>query len=294
MTMPQISQAAVDLIVSAEVSSRAIYERKYRRPEWPGGRSGVTVAIGYDLGFATVAKVRADWSGKLPKHMIDAMVDCCGVTGDAARDLTARVRDKIDIPWDQAIAVFMRLDMPDWIARVCNAIPGADKLSPDCLGALTSLAYNRGASFNNSGERYAEMRDIKAHVMSGRLDLVDDDILAMKRLWPDMRGLQLRREAEAKLWERGLDPARASGPAIDAPSHPEPIGPPPKPGLPENGSAGGVVAGGGEVIRQGAESGWSASKIAIAIVIFVGLAAITWLMVREARKSQPIVAREKD
>ena len=38
------SQAAFDLIVAQEVSSKAYYEKNYRRPEWPGEQSGATVA----------------------------------------------------------------------------------------------------------------------------------------------------------------------------------------------------------------------------------------------------------
>lgn len=38
-----ISQAAFDLIVNSEVSSRRTYENDYRRPERPGGQSGITV-----------------------------------------------------------------------------------------------------------------------------------------------------------------------------------------------------------------------------------------------------------
>src|SRR5438067_11642326 len=30
--------------------------------EWPGGESGVTIGIGYDLGFATSEQFKADWS----------------------------------------------------------------------------------------------------------------------------------------------------------------------------------------------------------------------------------------
>ena len=62
-----ISQAAIDLIVCEEVSGKEVYERNYRRPEWPGGSSGVTIGIGYDVGAGVSDKAQlwADWRGRI-------------------------------------------------------------------------------------------------------------------------------------------------------------------------------------------------------------------------------------
>ena len=134
--MAQISQTAIELIVAAEVTSRAIYEKKYRHPEWPGGASGITIAIGYDVGYASPAKFRKDWYGRISQGMIEALLPCCGVRGEAARRMLASVRDKVDVPWQPAMDIFMLTDLPEWIAKVCRAVLGAEKLNPDCLGAL--------------------------------------------------------------------------------------------------------------------------------------------------------------
>jgi hypothetical protein len=199
-----ISQRAVDLIIGYEVTSRAHYERALRHPEWPGGASGITVAIGYDLGYASRDKLFADWAGRVPPMMIVVMQRCLSVRGEAAHKMLGSVRADIDIPWDDAVAVFLERDVPEWTARVCAAIPNADRLTPDCLGAIVSIAYNRGASFNASGDRYAEMRAIKQHIGAGELSKVPGDIRAMKRLWPDVAGLRIRRDAEADLFQSGL------------------------------------------------------------------------------------------
>lgn len=199
-----ISQRAIDLIVASEVSSQATYESKYRHPEWPGGASGVTIAIGYDLGYADHAKLHADWDGKLPDTMIAVMERCLGISGQAAHDLLLLVRSQIDVPWDAAMSVFMERDVPQWTAKVIRSIPEAANLPPDCLGAIVSLAYNRGASFDNAGDRYREMRSIKAHITSGNLSAVPNDFREMKRLWPGVRGLLDRRDAEAALFEQGI------------------------------------------------------------------------------------------
>jgi hypothetical protein len=48
------------------------------------------------------------------------------------------------------------------------------------------------------------MRNIKSHMASKEFTAIPDEFRSMKRLWPDMRGLQKRREREAELFEKGL------------------------------------------------------------------------------------------
>src|SRR3981081_336751 len=47
------SERAYELIIDFEVGGRSEYERTYQRPEWPQGESGVTIGVGYDLGYNT-------------------------------------------------------------------------------------------------------------------------------------------------------------------------------------------------------------------------------------------------
>jgi len=199
-----ISQAAFDLILACEVSSRAVYESKLRHPEWPGEQSGVTVGIGYDVGYATKDQLRNDWSGAIPGPMIEALLPAIGVKGPAARPLAEQLGAIVDIPFDAAIQVHKTAVIPRWVGIVENALPNTNLLAPDCLGALVSLTYNRGASFNKTGPRYSEMRDIKQHMQNKQFALIPDDFRHMERLWPNSAGLRDRREQEAKLYERGL------------------------------------------------------------------------------------------
>lgn len=198
------SQAAVDLIVAEEVSSKETYIARYQHPEWPGGASGVTVGIGYDLGYATAERILSDWKDYLEPKMLQAMTSVAGLTGQAAHNALAGVRASIVVPWDAAMAVFKKVDMPRWEAIVAKAIPNADALPAGCYGVVTSVAYNRGASFSKDGDRYREMRSMREHIMSGDFSLVPADLRSMKRLWPNMAGLRNRREHEAVLWERSL------------------------------------------------------------------------------------------
>ena len=281
-----ISQRAVDLIIECEVTSHSQYEKKYQHPEWPGGMSGITVGIGYDLGYSDVVKLHNDFDGMLPAQMILVMEKCLGVRGQAAAALLPSVRNLVSVPWDTACKVFLYNDIPQWVKRVCDAIPGAGKLPPDCLGALVSLAYNRGASFNTSGARYTEMRNIKAHILAGSLRAVADDFRAMERLWPEQRGLQIRRESEAKLWEFGLNKSAEAGPliALNATQEPKTML---NPRVPKGAVSGAAVVGtvATATIVQGMHWGWVLLGTTLALAVIVALREINM---------KPIIARQKD
>lgn len=199
-----ISLAAIEEIIREEDGSEFYYQTHYQHPEWPGGASGVTIMLGYDLGYATVAKVHADLDGKLPPAMVQACASCAEVTGEAAHGLMLRVRNDINIPWSVAFQVFLTVDMPQWVATAFKYIPGAQELPPDCLGAIVSLAYNRGPSFDRLGDRYREMRNIKTDIGSKHLSDVPLQLRSMARLWPIGNGVHARRFREAALFEQGL------------------------------------------------------------------------------------------
>src|SRR5215204_6101035 len=56
----EVSRAGLDLLVAFEVTAPAYYEKKLRRPVWPGGESGVTVGIGYDVGVTGAKQIEQD------------------------------------------------------------------------------------------------------------------------------------------------------------------------------------------------------------------------------------------
>jgi uncharacterized protein (TIGR02594 family) len=200
-----ISDEAISLIVEAEVSGPKTYEKVYRRPTWPKGASGVTIGIGYDVGYVTGLQLAEDWGPVMSASMIAQLQTACGVKGAAAGPLAKKLAENgVDVPFDDAMKVFLKRDIPRWVGIVERALRNTNALSKDCLGALVSLAYNRGASFSKAGDRYTEMRNIKTFMDQSQFDRIPDEFRKMKRLWPDMRGLQTRREAEAQLFERGL------------------------------------------------------------------------------------------
>lgn len=205
---PGISKRARDLIIKEEVSSKRFYNKRYRRPTWPGGGSGVTIGIGYDIGagVASSEQLLEDWGDHLTKDTLAALTPCIGVTGRAAERMAARVRGTVVVPWTAAVAVFEKVTLPRYYAMCVRSLPNFEELSLDCRGALVSLVYNRGASFSLDGSRYREMRAIKRHMREREFDKIPDEIRAMKRIWrgKGLRGLLSRRDREAKLFERGL------------------------------------------------------------------------------------------
>jgi GH24 family phage-related lysozyme (muramidase) len=199
-----ISDRAFDLIVMLEVTSQAVYERSYSRPTWPQGASGVTIGIGYDVGYVTKTLLWQDWQGAIPDAMIKALEPAIGVKGPDADHLVHELRGHVNVPWTAAISVHRTRVIPKWVELTERALPNTGDLSADSLGALVSLAYNRGASFDSEGARYQEMRAIKADMASRKFSGIPKQIRNMKRLWPSLKGLRVRRDLEAQLFQDGL------------------------------------------------------------------------------------------
>lgn len=196
---PFISDNAFDLIVKYEVSSRTYYDRYLSKPTWPGLSSGITIGIGYDLGYNTPAQFSRDWSRHLmPNATFKRLAATLGVKGVRASAHVKSLSD-IRIPWESALQVFRNSTLPRFVDLTLNTYPGAEKLHPDVLGALVSVVFNRGASL--TGSRRKEMAMLREAVRVGDIAQIENLIRRMKRLWvgTKYRGLTRRRDAEADL-----------------------------------------------------------------------------------------------
>ena len=196
---PAVPSRCIAFTVRHEVSSREAYEKRFRQPVWPGGQAGVTIAIGYDLRFHPAEAFR----GLIDDAHVEALAAVEGVIGTTA--LADDLAD-VDVPWSAAWEVFCKQSLPDFVETTRRAFPGFDSLPGLCRGALVSLVYNRGASMRDVPSR-AEMRRIRDLMADGgrpALEEIPDQLRAMKRLWPELPGLQHRREDEADMFEEGL------------------------------------------------------------------------------------------
>ena len=201
---PDIPTRAVAFIAREEVGSRGFYDTRCIRPTWPGGASGVTIGVGYDLGYQ--AGFDADWSDLLTPAQLAALRPWLGRKGQPAAAGPAQLT-AITIPWHAAWTAFIRRTLPQEIVATRATFTGPAPMPPLCFGMLVSLVYNRGTAMADTPDRPGsrkEMRDIRDAVAAGRTADVPAALRAMKRLWPEGNGLRDRREREAKLFEEGV------------------------------------------------------------------------------------------
>ena len=197
------SQDAINLIINEETGGQKYYEAAEIHPDWPGGASGVTIGIGYDCGYSTSDQIFGDWGGHLDDKSVVALSHIAGIHGSPAQALAHELH-WISVPWAEAMSVFMQHDVPKWEAIVQSHLPNTDLLSGDSFGALLSLTFNRGSSFDNPLPRYSEMRNIKLYMGTKEFAKIPGEFLSMRRLWPQGGDLWRRRGHEADLFTRGL------------------------------------------------------------------------------------------
>jgi len=199
-----LSDNTMKLILEHEVGGgESYYSKALKRPTYPGGASGVTIGIGYDLGYNTAEQFDIDWKSRLSADAYSRLAQHLGKKSDVARSAVSLVKD-IEISWDSAYAVFKTNTIPRFVKETLRAFPGADGLAPDAFGALVSIVFNRGGSL--SGSTRSEMlnisKAIKGEISVGNLyDYIADQVIAMKRLWigKGLDGLLRRRNEEAAM-----------------------------------------------------------------------------------------------
>ena len=201
--VPTLRAPGLTFIARAEVSGPRRYREKYTRPVWPTAKSGITIGIGYDLQFVTLAQLHEDWAC-LPAPALDLLSSVLGTPGSDAR--LARVRD-LTVPLLDAMTVFLTRSLPRYFELTRSIYAQIDNLGAHQRTALVSLVFNRGARLTDSDavrQERREMRQIQALLAAGRVAEIDAQFEEMTRLWPTTRGLVERRRAEAKLWRAGF------------------------------------------------------------------------------------------
>jgi len=192
----ELSERGYQLILDFEVGGGAGYYNKFlKRPTVPPGYSGITVGIGYDLGYNTQQQILSDWVGK---PYVGQLAAVAGLKQAAAK-AKLRTVTAILITWEDAKGVFDATTVDRFYQLAQRTFPGFDELHPNTQAALVSLVFNRGSSM--SGPSRIEMVRIRQAVQTQDYVTIASQLRKMKRLWPNIKGLLLRREAEAKLVE---------------------------------------------------------------------------------------------
>lgn len=196
-----LNDASMKLILDFEVGGGETYYNNHglKSPIWPGAASGVTIGVGYDLGYNSAATIRSDWEAQLDNATVTRLCTVAGKTGQTAKAALSSVKD-IVVPWPAALAVYEAVTIPKFVDQTRTAFPGYDNLDPNCQGALVSLVFNRGGSMK--GDRRIEMRAIRDLVPQKDYAGIADQLRKMKRLWKGTdieKGMNRRRDAEADL-----------------------------------------------------------------------------------------------
>lgn len=193
-----ISKKSIDLIIQHEIGGREVYTKRYQKPIWAGGESGLTIGIGYDLGYNTEKQLFSDWQG-LNLNFLNALKRFCGIKGEVVKTMMKGEVLNVIIPYNMAYDVFVNKSIPKYYAMTKKIYPQLDTLNEDTRGALVSMVYNRGAKVE--GESRKEMKAIVELVAKQDYEGIAEQIERSKRLWENkgMDGLVIRRENEADL-----------------------------------------------------------------------------------------------
>ena len=178
-----------------------IHEREGHagKPYWPGGRSGVTLDPGFDLGFQSPARTRQLYAHALSPLQRDAAVRVIGIRGTPAADVLRSDRKlmTIRIGHKDALRVMPHIAVRYWI-DICRRFSAVsdDDTPPSVQTALLSLAYNRGAgnkaleALKLPMERH-DWRSVAEHIGNMQQD-------------HELPGIRRRRRMEAELIQEEL------------------------------------------------------------------------------------------
>ena len=201
MSLAVSRKSIEEVIIYFEVSGKASYDQNYQEPIWPKGDSGVTIGIGYDLGYNTAEQIRRDWNGVVANSIVDDLVSVAGIIREEAKEKAEVLKEKgVKITFDQAYEVFSKSTLPSHGGKARSTYPGLEQLPPDAQGALLSLIFNRGTGL--TGDSRTEMANIKEYVAKGDIEAIAKELEAMVRVWEGtdiFNGLKKRRDAEAAM-----------------------------------------------------------------------------------------------
>ena len=194
-----LSRKSIDFIIQHEIGGRTYYDKVLQRPTWPGGESGITIGVGYDLGYTTTQQFIKDWGLNLTIENINTLKPVIGLKGSKAKEKLKGDILNVKIPYNVAYDVFVKNDVPRYFRMAKKIYPQLEELNEDTQGALVSMVFNRGTSL--VGDSRTEMRAIVDLVAKKDYEGIAEEIEKSKRLWEHkgLDGLVIRREAEADM-----------------------------------------------------------------------------------------------
>lgn len=163
-------------------------------PYWPGGKSGVTLDPGFDLGYHTLAEFNDAYDGFLDSDEMIMLALCIGIKGEYAQMLLEKNSALKMIKIDRSLAMHLMPVVADkyWLAiigRFPELLRGG---IPGCVHtAILSLAYNRGPH----NRHLAPLADM---LIEGNWAQMVEFLWNMQQDHP-LNGIRKRRRMEAAL-----------------------------------------------------------------------------------------------
>jgi hypothetical protein len=193
---PEYPVGLPDAVVSKATDFLLRAEGVPERPYWPGGKSGITIGAGWDVGYHTAADLHKTW-GKLDAEALGHLEMAVGKRGPAAHALLGGL-EPVTIPRSLSLGVLNASLKNDYRPLVIKLFPGAEKLPVEAQVALISVVFNRGDAIGRDPDWLtAKQLDQRWEMRKMRDDVKGVDMYAMyahlgimKRLWevPNARG----------------------------------------------------------------------------------------------------------
>lgn len=198
-------------IISMETWKKILEFEEYKaKPYQPGDNvSGVTIAIGYDLGQQSAAQIQKDLAPYYTKDQIEQLLKAQGKKGAAAKAMIPSLSD-ITISKDNAYKLATALKTR-YAEQVLSVYPETLDLHPHCQGVLLSLVFNRGPAMKDpkNGLTRIHMRQIRDALKANTPEKIPDIMREMSKLWNKTgpkgnSGVGKRRREEADIFEKGV------------------------------------------------------------------------------------------
>lgn len=201
-----LSDRGLDLVLDYEVGgSDGVYYNKFLKhptvPAWQTTQSGVTIGIGWDAGYNTPTTLNKEWGEFLSVQNIKSLEKVLGLKSSNAYNNLYQVKN-ISIEWEIAKNQFLKYTIPRFYNLTSKVFPNFEIAPTAIKDALVSLVFNRGGSLRGNSRK--EMREIHRLMSLKQWDKISAEFRKMKRLWPNVKGVLKRREAEAKFIDDNL------------------------------------------------------------------------------------------
>ncbi|MFW1812119.1 pesticin C-terminus-like muramidase [Acinetobacter ursingii] len=201
-------------VISMEMWKKILeFERYEARPYHPGDdSSGVTIAIGYDLGQQSKSQIQQDLASFYTVEQIERLITAQGKKGAEAQRFINKLSD-ITITKSNALQLATLLKTR-YANQVLSIYPETLNLHPHCQGVLLSLVFNRGPGLADpkppkKGLTRIHMRKIRDALKNNKPEEIPEILRDMSKLWNKTgpkgnSGVGIRRREEAKIFEKGL------------------------------------------------------------------------------------------